>query len=77
MSKELQKAALKHNLMLLTCGNDTIRCASRGSALAAQPPASSRAAIRFIPPLTVTAAEMEEALGVPAGSLSATLAAYK
>ena len=29
LSKELQKAALKHNLMLLTCGNDTVRCASR------------------------------------------------
>ena len=28
LSKELQKAALKHNLMLLTCGNDTIRYAS-------------------------------------------------
>ena len=29
LSKELQKAAIKHNLMLLTCGNDTVRCASR------------------------------------------------
>ncbi len=28
LSKELQKAALKHNLMLLTCGNDTIRYAT-------------------------------------------------
>ena len=28
LSKELQKAALKHNLMLLTCGNDTTRYAT-------------------------------------------------
>ena len=74
LSKELQKAALKHNLMLLTCGNDTIRSASRDFAVTAKTKTKTlysshhdrfhlhTSRPRFIPPLTVSAAEMDEGL---------------
>jgi 4-aminobutyrate aminotransferase-like enzyme len=60
LSKELQKSALQHNLMLLTCGNDTIRFALHASFM--QSRIRDPEHFRFIPPLTVSSDEMDEGL---------------